>query len=75
MLRRRLPGHRLPRAELAERLPIALVQQVENLPAGRIRQRPEHLVQRIPSRSHSSIMQVFACLSNPPLINAAVIMV
>ena len=38
------PGHREPLLELAERLPVALVQRVEQTPPGRIGERPEHLV-------------------------------
>ena len=56
-------GHRLPRhvevfAQFAQRLPVALVQFIEQLSAARIRQRFEHCIHL------RQIMQPFGCMSN-----------
>jgi len=44
MFRHRLPRHVEVRAQFAERLPVALVQHVEQLPATFVRQRFEHCI-------------------------------
>ena len=44
VLAHRLARHVQPRAQLAQRLAVALVQAVEQQPPARIGQRPEHLV-------------------------------
>src|SRR5262245_60621526 len=51
VLRSRLPRHVQVLAELAQRLPVPLVQQVEQLSAGRVAQRFENLVSVHPLRS------------------------
>src|SRR6478736_8853144 len=44
MLGYRLPGHVEVRAQFPERLPVALVQLIEQLPAAFVRQRLEHCI-------------------------------
>jgi len=46
MFRHRLPGHLQADAKLAQRLPVILFQPVQQLSAGRIGQRFEHLVHK-----------------------------
>ena len=52
-----LPRHVETRAELVERLSVVGPQAVEQFPAARIGQRPEHLI-------HDDNMQPFGCLSS-----------
>ena len=57
MLAHRLPRHRKPRAELAQRLAVVGAEPVEQLAAARIGQRLEHLI-------HEHNMQPFGCMSS-----------
>ena len=63
VLGRRLPGHGQRAAELAERLAVALVQPVEQLPAGRVGQCLEHEVQVVGHVAHHAgiYLHVNAC--------------
>src|SRR5262245_57907622 len=66
VLRSRLPRHVQVLAELAQRLPVPLVQQVEQLSACRVAQRLENLVSVHPLRSvrEGNYMQVTTCMSS-----------
>jgi hypothetical protein len=62
VLGRRLTGHVEVLAELAQRLPVALVETVEQVPSGSIGERLEQVVKVV---RHDSIMQVFTCIKQP----------
>src|SRR5262245_28924390 len=65
VLRGRLPRHVQVIAELAQRLPVPLVQQVEQLSSCRVAQRLENLVSVHPLRSCvRDYMQAKTCMSS-----------